>query len=127
LSAEAIRTRRRLTNKLIAQKNAAKLGAFFDRAAKVIVGDGDLILGAAQVVEAFAAQFRDPAFVTYERTCEDVQLDDAGERAAEFGQWVALGQDGPTAAGRYSAVWKQLRGQWVIEAELYVTLEHHNR
>ena len=119
---DAIRARRRLTNKIIAAHEAARLKPFFAPDVKLIVGDGALILGAEAVVQAFAAQFADPAFVTYVRTSQTVELDQAGERAAEHGRWVADWKGADEMGGAYLAVWRKAVGQWVIESELYVTL-----
>ena len=118
---DAIRARRRLTNKIIAQHEAARLKPFFAPDVRLIAGDGALILGVDEVVKAFAAQFADPDFVTYVRTPETVELDAAGERAAEHGRWVADWK-GSEMAGTYLAVWRKSLGQWIIESELYVTL-----
>jgi ketosteroid isomerase-like protein len=85
---DAIAARRKLTNKLIAGKDARRLAPFFAPDIKVIVGDGSLILGARDVLEAFASQFADPAFVAYVRTTDRIELDAAGDRAAEHGTWV---------------------------------------
>lgn len=119
---DAIRARRRLTNKLIAAHEAARLKPFFAPDVKLIVGDGGLILGADQVIEAFAGQFADPAFVAYVREPETVEPDAGGQRAAEAGRWVAHWKGQPEMGGRYLAVWRKVTGQWVIESELYVTL-----
>ncbi len=124
---DAIRARRRLTNRLIAAPaspglRAARLKPFFAPDARLIAGDGALILGADEIVRAFAAQFADPDFVTYLRTPETVSLDARGERAAEQGRWTADWK-GQAMAGTYLAVWRKALGQWVIESELYVTLE----
>ena len=119
---DAIRARRRLTNKLIAAHEAARLRPFFAPDVKLVVGDGALILGAGEVVEAFAAQFSDPTFVTYVRETEAVEPDAEGLRAAETGRWTADGKGQPPMGGRYLAVWRKVAGQWVIESELYVTL-----
>lgn len=119
--ADAVRARRKLTNKLIAAHDAARLRPFFASDVKVIVGDGDLILGADAVLQAFAAQFADPAFVAYVRETEDVALDAAGGRAAERGAWTGRWKD-HEMRGTYLAVWRKVTGQWVIESELYVTL-----
>lgn len=118
---DAIRARRRLTNKIIAAHEAARLKPFFAPDMKLVVGDGGLILGADAVVEAFGAQFADPDFVTYVRTPETVELDRLGERAAEHGRWTADWK-GAEMGGAYLAVWRKTLGQWVIESELYVTL-----
>lgn len=118
---DAIRARRRLTNKLIAAHDAQRLRPFLAADVKLIAGDGALILGADQVVQAFAGQFADPAFGTYVRSTERVELDQEGARAAEHGRWTAHWQGGGMA-GAYLAVWRRVTGQWVIESELYVTL-----
>jgi hypothetical protein len=115
--ADAIRARRRLTNRLIASREAQRLRPFFLPDARLIAGDGGLILGADAIVEAFAAQFRDPGFVAYVRTPQSVELDDVGDRAAETGRWTGGGR-----SGTYMAAWRKVTGQWVIESELFVTL-----
>lgn len=116
---DAIRARRKLTNKLIAAHEAARLRPFFSADAKVIVGDGGLILGADEVVAAFASQFAEPGFTAFVRETETVELDVAGTRAAERGRWTVAGR---ALGGTYLAVWRKVTGQWVIESELYVTL-----
>ena len=114
---DAIRARRRLTNKLIAGKDAQRLRPFFLADASLIPGDGGLILGADAIVAAFAEQFRDPRFVAYVRTPETVEIDAAGDRAAETGRWTGNGM-----SGAYMAAWRKVTGQWAIESELFVTL-----
>lgn len=118
----AIRARRRLTNKLIADHQAERLRAFLDPAIKVVAGDGSLLMGADAVVQAFGEQFRQPGFLSYQRTTEAVTVDRAGSRAAESGRWMANWRGDGGASGAYLAVWRRLVGQWVIECELFVTL-----
>jgi hypothetical protein len=114
---DAIRARRRLTNKLIAAKEAQRLRPFLLADARLIPGGGGLILGVDAIVEAFAAQFREPGFVAYVRTPDSVEVDQAGDRAAESGRWTGGG-----VSGAYMAAWRKVTGQWLIESELYVTL-----
>jgi ketosteroid isomerase-like protein len=117
--ADAVRARRRLTNPLIAAHDAARQKPFFAPDVKLVVGDGGLILGAVEVVAAFAAQFAEPGFTAYVRETETVEIDTAGARAAERGRWTVTGR---ALGGTYLAVWRKVTGQWVIESELYVTL-----
>ena len=118
---DAIRARRRLTNKLIAAHDAARLRPFLAPDIKLIPGDGGLLMGVDAVVEAYAAQFRDPDFITYLRTTETVALSATGDRAAESGHWDAHWKSADVSGG-YLACWRKITGQWVIESELFVTL-----
>jgi ketosteroid isomerase-like protein len=118
----AIRAKRKLTNRLIAAHEAGRLRPHMTDDMLLIVGDGDLIRGADAVVAAFASQFADPAFVAYVRTAETVELADDGRRAAETGRWVGKWRGGVEMSGVYMAAWRENRGQWLLERELYVTL-----
>ena len=113
----AIGARRRLTNKFIAARQAERLRPFFLPNARLITGDGGMIVGVDGIVGAFAAQFAEPGFVPYVRTTQRVDLDSRAARAAEHGHWTGAGM-----SGSYLAVWRKVTGQWVIESELYVTL-----
>jgi len=119
---DAIAARRKLTNRLIAGKDARRLAPFFSPDIKVIAGDGSLILGALDVLAAFASQFADPDFGTYERTTARIELDADGARAAEHGTWIGTTRGAPDQAGAYLATWRKVTGQWVIENELFITL-----
>jgi ketosteroid isomerase-like protein len=116
-----IRARRRLTNKLIAAHDAERLRPFYASDTNVIVGDGSLIVGREAVLDAFKAQFSDPAFQTFVREAETVTLDAEGLRAAESGSWTGVWRN-HQMHGSYLAVWRKMTGQWVIESEIFVTL-----
>jgi ketosteroid isomerase-like protein len=118
----AIRAKRKLTNRLIAAHDALRLRPHLADDILLIVGAGGLIEGADAVVAAFAGQFADPAFIGYVRTTETVELAADGRRAAETGRWVGNWRGGLEMGGVYMATWRESRGQWLLERELYVTL-----
>jgi ketosteroid isomerase-like protein len=120
----AIRAKRKLTNRLIAAHDAARLRPHLTEDVLLIVGDGDLIQGVEAVVAAFARQFADAGFVDYVRTTQSVELADDGRRAAETGRWVGRWRGDAEMGGIYLAAWRAHRGQWLLERELYVTLQH---
>ena len=120
---DAIRAKRKLTNRLIAGRDAARLRPHLTDDMVLIVGDGGLIQGADAVVAAFASQFADAAFVDYVRTTKTVELTADGRRAAETGRWVGRWKGGVEMGGVYMAAWRESRGQWLLERELYVTLQ----
>ena len=119
----AIRAKRKLTNRLIAAHDAARLRPHLTDDMLVIVGDGGLIQGADAVVAAFAGQFADAAFIDYVRTTDTVEIAEGGARAAETGRWVGTWKGGVEMSGVYLAAWRERRGQWLLERELYVTLK----
>jgi ketosteroid isomerase-like protein len=119
---DAIRAKRKLTNRLIAAHDAERLRPHLSEDMLLIAGDGALIEGAEAVVAAFAAQFRDPAFLAYARTTQTVELAAGGDRAAESGRWVGTWRGGVQMSGVYLAAWRARHGQWLLERELYVTL-----
>jgi len=119
----AIRAKRKLTNRLIAAHDAARLRPHMTQDMLVIVGEGDPIFGADAVIAAFEAQFSDPDFITYVRTTDAVEVAHDGARAAETGRWVASWRGGVEMSGTYMAAWRGIRGQWLLERELYITLQ----
>jgi len=122
-SETAVRAKRKLTNRLIAAHDAARLRPHLTDDMILIAGDGALIQGADAVVQAFAGQFADAAFVAYVRTTDQVEVAADGHRAAERGRWVGTWRNGVEMSGVYMAAWRQSRGQWLLERELYVTLK----
>lgn len=119
----ALRAKRKLTNRLIAAHDAARLRPHLTDDMLLIAGDGTLIQGAEAVVSAFAGQFSDPAFDAYVRTTETVEIAADGARAAETGRWVGRWRAGAEMSGVYLAAWREERGQWRLERELYITLK----
>jgi len=119
----AIRSRRKLTNRLIAAHDAERLRAHLTEDVLLIVGEGDLIQGADGVVAAFASQFADASFIAYDRTTETVEIAADGHRAAESGRGGGRWRGGLEVRGVYMAAWRERRGQWQLERELYVTLQ----
>ncbi len=89
---DAVRARRRLTNKLIAAHDAARLRPFFMADMKLIVGDGDLILGAEAVLQAFAGQFSEPGFVAYVRQTETASWTPRAAARPSMGAGQAAGR-----------------------------------
>ncbi len=118
----AIRAKRKLTNRLIAARDAARLRAHLTEDMLLIAGDGTPIFGADAVVAAFARQFQDPAFITYVRTTTLVAIAADGRRAAETGEWVGRQSGERRSSGLYLAAWRETLGQWRLEREHYVAL-----
>ncbi len=62
-SVAAIRAKRKLTNRLIAARDATRLGPHRIVDMVLIVGDGALVQGREDVTTAFGAEFANPSFL----------------------------------------------------------------
>lgn len=119
----AIRAKRKLTNRLIAAHDAPRLRPHFTDDIVIISGDGGVIQSADLAIAILTRQFAEPGFIDYVRTTETVEIAADGHRAAETGRWVAHTRGAADISGSYMAAWRENRGQWLIERELFVTLE----
>lgn len=104
-----------------------RFGAVLHRDFVQIGSGGSTIAGAATVAASYAAnEFKDPAFITYERVPEAIEVSPNGTLAMERGHWQAKlrnpagGVEGN--AGAYQAGWVREDGRWQLRTEAYVKL-----
>ena len=73
---------------------------------------------------AWKREFADPMRTIYTRTPETIIASTVAPIAIEHGQWqgVTAATGDLLASGTYTAKWRVLDGDWVIEAEIYLTL-----
>jgi ketosteroid isomerase-like protein len=92
-----------------------------------LLGSGSVTTGATAVTASYGAiEFRDPAFVAYDRHTDSVEVSSSGRLAVERGHWAARyrGPDGDErcACGGYQAGWVWADDRWRIQTEAYVDL-----
>lgn len=120
----AIRARRALFNQAIAAGDASAIGPILARDCVMLTGtDSAVIAGRLAQVKVwrreFAAQTRD----IYVRIPQAFDLSTVEPIAMEHGTWTAQAGTGErTASGTYAAKWRAVHGEWVIEAEVFVTI-----
>jgi hypothetical protein len=90
--------------------------------AKILRSDGSLVLGAAAMGRGFESNFADPAFVSYVRTPDTIDVD--GDTAAEAGSWIGQWTD-RSIRGTYLARWTLMPAGWRIVSELFIPLGHN--
>jgi ketosteroid isomerase-like protein len=115
----AIRARRAAFNRAIAEGDAAAIGPILARDCVMVTGsDSAVIAGRLAQVKVWKREFAAKDRIAYVRTPESVALSSTEPVAMELGSW-----DGsPIASGTYAAKWREVDGEWVIEAEVFVTL-----
>ena len=89
--------------------------------------NGEVIAGRDTVVQSYSVhEFRNPAFIVYERTPDTVAISDNGRFAIERGHWQGRFRlpSGRTTgnSGLYQAGWIKRGGVWLIRTESYVRL-----
>jgi ketosteroid isomerase-like protein len=122
-----IRAARASYNAAILDRDAATIGTMFGPGYKGLAGSGgELIDGGPAMTAYFANVFKNPAFITFDRTPEVITIADGRERAMERGSWIgrSLTQDGDEAqlVGEYLAVWVPSPAGWKLRSESFVTL-----
>lgn len=120
-----IRTRRAAFNRAIADGDAAAIGPILARDCVMVTGtDSAVIAGRNAQVKVWQREFAAPNRLVYERLPTSITVSEVEPIALEQGEWrgTEKGSDTPAASGVYTAKWREVAGQWVIEAEIFVTL-----
>ncbi|TCM18994.1 uncharacterized protein DUF4440 [Novosphingobium sp. PhB165] len=120
----AIRARRAAFNRAIAEGDAAAIGPILARDCVMVTGtDSAVIAGRMGQVKVWRREFAAAGRMVYVRTPERLEISPVEPIAMEHGRWQGLDAAGAmVASGSYSAKWRELGGEWVIEAEIFLTL-----
>ncbi len=121
----AIRSRRAAFNRAIAERDAAAIGPILARECVMVTGtDSAVIMGRMGQVKVWRREFAGTARLVYTRTPEQVTVSPVEPIALEQGRWEGIDStsDVLAASGVYTAKWRELGGEWVIEAEVFLTL-----
>lgn len=121
----AIRARRADFNRAIAEGDAAAIAPLLARDCVMVTGtDSAVISGRMAQVKVWRREFAHPQRLVYLRTSENVTVSPVEPIAMEQGRWQGTvnGSDTVAASGTYAAKWREAGGEWVIEAEVFVTL-----
>jgi len=118
----AIRIRRAGFNRAIAEGDAGAIAGVLAKQAVLVTGsDSMVIAGRAEQLRVWKREFAARDRMVYVRTPERIVVSRVEPVAVELGRWEGSG-GGLVASGEYSAKWRELGGEWVIEAEVFVTL-----
>lgn len=121
----AVRARRAAFNRAIAEGDAAAIGPLLARDCVMVTGtDSAVIAGRMAQVKVWRREFGHAQRLVYQRSTESVTASPVEPIAMEHGRWqgAAAGSDALVASGTYCAKWREVAGEWVIEAEVFVTL-----
>lgn len=121
----AIRLRRAAFNRALAEADLAAIGPLLAANAILVAGtDSAIISGRKAQLMAWKHEFAAPTRTIYTRTPETIVPSTIEPIALEHGHWegVAAASGAPLASGAYTAKWRKVDADWMIEAEIYLTL-----
>lgn len=126
IDAGVIRNLRHEYNLAISSHDAGSFTKFLSPTFVEMASSGEVTRGAGAVAESYAAiEFKDPAFLAYDRRPDTIEVADNGRFAVERGHWRAIrrGQGREVgASGLYQAGWVHSKGTWRIQSEAYVKM-----
>ena len=120
-----IRLRRAAFNSALAERNLDAIAPLLGQHAILVAGtDSAVIAGRKAQLLAWKHEFGAATRTIYVRTPATIVASPIEPIAFEHGHWqgvdAATGQH--VTSGDYTAKWRRIAGDWVIEAELYLTL-----
>ena len=121
----AIRLRRAAFNRAPADADLAAIGAVLAPNVVMVTGsDSAVITGRKAQLHVWKREFAARSGMAYERLPDTIIASAVEPIALEHGKWRGISGTGGEvlASGDYSAKWRKLGENWVIEAEIFVTL-----
>lgn len=111
-------------NKAIEKSDINTIRAVFTENVILITGtDSDLFIGRDAQLEIWNQDFADDARLVYLRTPSCILMSGIFPIAMEHGSWRGAKANDTVnhVSGEYSAKWRKVNGQWMIEVETYLT------
>jgi ketosteroid isomerase-like protein len=121
----AIRLRRAAFNRALAEADLNAIGPLLAMDAVLVTGtDSAVLAGRKAQLLTWKREFAAAERTIYTRTPETILTSEVEPIAMEHGRWegVIAATGAVMASGSYTAKWREIGGQWVIEAEIYLTL-----
>ena len=117
--------RRNAFNAALANADLTAIGPLLAPNAVLVTGtDSAVLSGRKAQLLTWKREFAASEPTIYVRTPDSVTASSVEPIALEHGSWrgTRVRDDTLIASGNYTAKWRNLSGDWVIEAEIYLTL-----
>ncbi|KKW91489.1 MULTISPECIES: nuclear transport factor 2 family protein [Sphingobium] len=121
----AVRLRRADFNRALAEADLRAIGPILAPDAIMVTGtDSAVIAGQKAQLAVWKREFAAADRTIYTRTPETILASPVEPIALEHGRWEGVAADSGAflASGSYTAKWRRTGSNWVIEAEIYLTL-----
>jgi len=116
---EEIRLSRQNSNTAIASQDVVGVSAYWMDDMIVISGEGGQYIGKEALIDVFTDMFSEDPPV-FERNPSEIVIGNSGILAWETGTWHYKTAN---FRGNYSAMWRKVKGRWLTQSELFVSLD----
>lgn len=114
-----IQASRENSNAAILKADAAGVAQYWMDDIIVIAGEGGQYTGKKLLLKVFTEMFQEDKPV-FERIPSVITIGDSGVLAWETGEWNYKTEK---FRGNYSAMWRKIKGKWLTQSELFVSLD----
>ncbi|MFM5931929.1 MAG: DUF4440 domain-containing protein [Novosphingobium sp.] len=120
----AIRLRRAAFNRALADADLAAVGSFLSVDAVLVAGtDSAVLTGRKAQLLAWKREFASADRTVYSRIPGEIVVSSVAPIALEHGTWRGVSLSGTDlASGTYAAKWRNSGADWMLEAEIFLTL-----
>lgn len=120
----AIRLQRAAFNRALAEANIDAVATVLAKDVVLVTGSDSAVLsGRKAQLLAWRREFAAADRTIYNRLPAVVEVSPVEPIAFESGRWEGISRSGLALAhGTYAAKWRKAADEWVIEAEIFVTL-----
>ena len=127
ISDEMIREARERFNIAIENKDAESIRSLLAPSYHIVTGRSDQFHGQDEEANRWSNVFASDPTAIYRRTPREITINERWGIAEELGNWkgsYTLNNILVNAAGVYSAKWQKTKtGNWVLQAEVFTTIE----
>lgn len=111
---------RKDSNAAILKQDVAGVAKYWMKDMVVISGEGTPYVGKELLLEVWTEMFAVNNPPVFERLPTQITIGDSGILAWETGTWK---YDNASFRGNYSAMWRKIKGFWMTQSELFVSLD----
>jgi ketosteroid isomerase-like protein len=124
---DTIRDLRLQYNHAIESRDANAFLKFLSPTFVEMISTCEVTQGASAVANSYAStEFKDPAFIAYDRQPDVIEVSQNGRYATDRGHWNARSRGADRkvvgGSGLYQAGWVRMDAEWRIHTEAYVQL-----
>ena len=116
-----IKSNRAASNDAITRHDVDGIAKFWLDDFVQVIGRGIYQTGKDSIIASWKSLFKSNSQVAYTRNPKEITISDNDTLAWEQGEWIGI--HSYSKGGNYAAMWIKRNGNWMLKAELFVSLK----